>query len=376
MLYDELIEMIDSSVNTLLQLLRSALGNKAECKFHSETDWRKIVDFSFSQGVAALAVDGLQKAYELNPKLSLEIDKPELEDLRYELFGGAMTVEADYSRHKEVITELMAFYRDMGVKPMLIKGCGLSLDYPTPEHRASGDIDVYLYHLGEYADQMVASRLGIGVKQNEDKHSVFEFKGITVENHASFTNIVEYPSYRQMEEFLQEEAQKARAVEMGGAVMYLPTAMFNAVFLPCHIAGHFVYGGMSLKQIVDWAVFVSRHYDEIDWTRVFELAGGAGFLPLLKALNGIVVRSLGVERECVPDDFGPERVMERVMEELFAPAVDRRSESYFAKACRFFGAKWKYNLVFWENYFLTFFRRGWASFRGRHLKNSRNVWAN
>ena len=365
--------------NNLLFLLRLSLGTSSELGDLSaltRADWEALVDISFSQRVTALVVDGLQKAYELNPKLSLEIDKPGLEDLRYELFGGAMTVEADYSRHKEVIAELMAFYRDMGVKPMLIKGYGLSLDYPTPEHRASGDIDVYLYHLGEYADQMVASRLGIGVKQNEDKHSVFEFKGITVENHATFTNVVEYPSHRQMEEFLQEEAQKARPVEMDGAVMYLPTAMLNAVFLPCHVAGHFVYGGMSLKQVVDWAVFVSRHYGEIDWTRVFELASGAGFLPLLKALNGIVVRSLGVGRECVPDDFGPERVMERVMEELFAPAVDRHSESYLAKACRFFGAKWKYDLVFRDNYYLTFFRRGWASFRGRHLKNSRNVWAN
>ena len=373
------MHLMKSFCTHLFPLLRLSLGTSSDAGDLSaltRADWEALVNLSFSQGVAALAVDGLQKAYELNPKLRLEIDKPELEELRYELFGGAMTVEADYSRHREVIAELMAFYRDMAVKPMLIKGYGLSLDYPTPEHRASGDIDVYLYHLGEYADQMVASRLGIGVKQNEDKHSVFEFKGITVENHATFTNVVEYPSHRQMEEFLQEEAQKARAVEMGGAVMYLPTAMFNAVFLPCHIAGHFVYGGMSLKQIVDWAVFVSRHHGEIDWTRVFELAEGAGFLPLLKALNGIVVRSLGVGRECVPDDFGPERVMERVMEELLAPAVDRRSESYLAKVCRFFGAKWKYDLVFRDNYYLTFFRRGWASFRGRHLKNSRNVWAN
>lgn len=365
--------------NSLLPLLRQSLGISPETEDFSaltSIDWRKVVDLSFSQGVVALVVDGLQKAYELNPKLSLEIDKPELEDLRYELFGGVMTVEADYSRHREVIAELMAFYRDMAVKPMLIKGFGLSLDYPVPEHRASGDIDVYLYHLGEYADQMVMRRLGIEVKQNEDKHSVFEFKGITVENHATFTNVAGYPSHRQVEAFLQEEAQKARAVEMGGSMMYLPTAMFNAAFLPCHIAGHFVYGGMTLKQVVDWAVFVSRHHGEIDWTRVFELASDAGFLPLLKALNGIVVRSLGVGRECVPDDFGPERVMERVMEELFAPAVDRRAESYLAKVCRFFGAKWKYDLVFRDNYYLTFFRRGWASFRGRHLKNSRNVWSN
>lgn len=365
--------------HSLLFLLRLSLGTSpdlGDLSALTRADWEALVDLSFKQGVTALAVDGLQKAYELNPKLTLEIDKPELENLRYELFGGAMTVEADYSRHREVIAQLMTFYRDMDIKPMLIKGYGLSLDYPTPEHRASGDIDVYLYHLGEYADQMVKRKLGIEVKQNEDKHSVFEFKGITVENHATFTNIVEYPSHRQMEEFLQAEAKKARAVDMGGAVMYLPTAMFNAVFLPCHIAGHFVYGGMSLKQIVDWAVFVSRHHGEIDWARVLELARGAGFLPLLKALNGIVVRYLGVGRECVPDDFGPERVMERVMDELFAPAVDRRSESYLAKACRFFGAKWKYDLVFRDNYFLTFFRRGWASFRGRHLKNSRNVWAN
>lgn len=364
--------------DTLFPLLRLALCTSSEdggLPSFTKAEWEALVNLSFKHGMAALVVDGLEKLEAQNAGLGI-LDTPELEVLRYELFGGEMTVEADYSRHREVIAELMAFYRDMDVKPMLVKGYGLSLDYPKPEHRASGDIDVYLYHIGEYADQMVKRKLGIEVKQNEDKHSVFEFEGITVENHATFTNVVEYPSHRQMEEFLQAEAQKAYPVEMGGAVMYLPTAMFNAVFLPCHIAGHFVYGGMSLKQIVDWAVFVSKHHSEIDWMQVFELASGAGFLPLLKALNGIVVRHLGVGKECVPDDFGPTRVMDRVLEELLAPVAVRHSESYLAKVCRFFGVKWKYDLVFRENYFLTFFRRGWASFRGRHLRKSRNVWAN
>lgn len=53
--------MIDSSANTLFSLLRLALGTSTEVPDLSsltKSDWQKLIDLSFNQGVAAVSVDG------------------------------------------------------------------------------------------------------------------------------------------------------------------------------------------------------------------------------------------------------------------------------------------------------------------------------
>lgn len=56
--------MITPSVHTLFQLLRSALGNQSAETLPADINWREVIDLSFEQGVAAVAVDGLQRSLE------------------------------------------------------------------------------------------------------------------------------------------------------------------------------------------------------------------------------------------------------------------------------------------------------------------------
>ena len=77
--------MVDSSAKILFQLLRAALGGKpCDASLSSEINWQEVIDLSFDQGVAAIAVDGLQKLCGQHPELELALDSPELEDLKYE----------------------------------------------------------------------------------------------------------------------------------------------------------------------------------------------------------------------------------------------------------------------------------------------------
>ena len=85
-----------SSSETLLMLLRAALGNEAVGALPSDINWQEVIDLSFDQGVAAIAVDGLGFAHDNDgstslttsfdnqESLELALDSPELEDLKYE----------------------------------------------------------------------------------------------------------------------------------------------------------------------------------------------------------------------------------------------------------------------------------------------------
>lgn len=70
------------------------------------------------------------------------LESDELEDLRYELFGEVLACEADYRKYQLAIRKLAGLYRSEGIDMLLLKGYGLSLNYPVPEHRPSGDIDI------------------------------------------------------------------------------------------------------------------------------------------------------------------------------------------------------------------------------------------
>ena len=56
--------MKDSSSTILFHLLRAALGNEAVGALPSDIDWQEVIDLSFDQGVAAIAVDGLGFAHD------------------------------------------------------------------------------------------------------------------------------------------------------------------------------------------------------------------------------------------------------------------------------------------------------------------------
>ena len=56
--------MVDSSANILFQLLRAALGSETEVSLPASVNWQEVIDLSFDQGVAAIAVDGLGFAHD------------------------------------------------------------------------------------------------------------------------------------------------------------------------------------------------------------------------------------------------------------------------------------------------------------------------
>lgn len=148
--------------------------------------------------------------------------------------GHTVMLEKAYELQKVTIKKLSNFFADYELKMVVIKGYGLSGLYPVPKHRGNGNLDVYSCGKGQYADELIKGK-GIGVKQNEEKHSIFSINGIHVENHASMICEREHLSLLKVEEFLKEELNKNLHIDEETGC-WLPSTMFNVVFLPLHFA--------------------------------------------------------------------------------------------------------------------------------------------
>ena len=358
----------------LIRLLRIALGNEDSFRLPDSVDWEEVIQLAMLNGLDALAFDGLNVLYDhSSPEVAAALDAS-LSEKKYDWLSLTMQAEQDYEAYREKLGDLSAFLWEERFRIMVLKGYGLSLDYPIPAHRPTGDIDLYLYGRGEEADARIQAKLGIEVKQEGDKHSRFRYQGLSVENHASFLSVVEHPSLRGIEAFLKQEAQNAPVVKLGDAEICIPSPTMNAVFLPCHMASHFVFEGMPLKQLVDWAVFVMRHGKEVDWKIVRHLAEQAGSFEFFRAMNGIAASYFGVSSECLPD-WGQDVPLEkRIWEDTWRPKRDLAARSALEKVRDFFSLNWKFRLVYRESLFTYAVRHGLGLLRGRLFPGARRVW--
>ena len=240
-----------------------------------------------------------------------------------------------------------------------------------PEHRTSSDIDIYLYGEGGLGDALARERFGCEVKQNVDKHSVFLVGQVSVENHACFVNDTVHPSLRGLNDFLVSEAEKGLTHTIGGSQFVIPSAMFNALFIPFHCAGHFVHGEATVRQLCDWACFVLRHSAEVDWDKVRDLAQECGFWKFYCCLNGIVQEHLGVPSFLFPDWPRDKELEERVLEEILSPR--KVVKSLAGKVWRYFSSRWKYRMVYNDSLLISAFRQAKAYLR-RQNDDAQSIW--
>lgn len=63
--------------------------------------------------------------------------------------------EYRYELYRRAIAELAGFYGEYGLKMMILKGYTCSLDWPKPEHRPCGDIDIWQFGKQNEADAFI-----------------------------------------------------------------------------------------------------------------------------------------------------------------------------------------------------------------------------
>lgn len=248
--------------------MRIVLGKENDFSLPCDIEWKKVIDLSFDQGVAAIAVDGLSKVEGLG--LMVEgldtLDSPELEDLKYEWFGSVFQAETDFDGYLSAAKSLAKLYADNGVKTLVLKGLVFSECYPVPSHRSSCDLDCYL--AGDYEKgNLLVEQAGVVIDRDYFKNSSFCYEGLHVENHHFFTAFRGSRKAKEYEKLLHQEIESGETRRIFDSDLLAPPVMFSALFCVSHSQTHFLSEGITLRHILDWALFRKRHYDEIDWTR-------------------------------------------------------------------------------------------------------------
>lgn len=145
---------------------------------------------------------------------------------------------------------------------MVLKGYACSLDWPKPNHRPCGDIDIWQFGDYKEADAILSSEKGIKIDDLHEHHTIFNWRDFTVENHYDFIDVQHRKSSPVLEMILKELGKDVtHYVELNdtstGTIskVYLPSPNLHALFLLRHCMEHFASTELTLRQLLDWAFF-------------------------------------------------------------------------------------------------------------------------
>lgn len=339
-----------SSNQDFLRLARLGIGHSAE-PLREPVDWNTMEALATKQGLLGVVLDGIQQLPEGQRP-------PKVQMLQW--IGQVMQgYEQRYMEYRKAIDSLTAFYNAHDYKMMVLKGYACGIDWPKPEYRPYGDIDIWLFGKQKEADAVLARETGIKIDNSHHHHTVFNWMGITVENHYDFVNVHAPRSSAEMEKVFKKLGEDdTHVLNVNGGKVYLPSPNLHALFLIKHSVSHFVGANINLRQLLDWAFFVKKHGKEVDWLWLDGMLEKYHMKDFLNCLNAIFVENLGF-RSVDGFDYqlksvGLRELKEKVLGDIINPTFTSTTPGRFIqrmlyKYRRWKGNAWKQNMCYNES---------------------------
>ena len=306
--------MLRSDNTQLIILLQVALG-KMPNSVAKEFDLKTLFNLSQQQEIPAIALDGLQKLSTIYNDL-LRQDAQTIA-AKMQWIGCLMAQEKRYAANYCAAKSLSELYDSNGICTYVLKGLSISKLYPIPSHRFSCDLDCFLLNKSDGCNAYVSGNSVVastGSKVDDDyyKHSVFSYKGLTVENHHYCCSVKRSKRTRDLENYLVGLLNGYTPQYIDDTKLALPPKMFQALFMVEHANGHFLYSKMSIKHVCDWAMMRQAFKDTLDWNEFDKQCIRFGLKNFVDCLNHLADYILG---KCSYQDLRP--IDKRVLDDTF-----------------------------------------------------------
>ena len=284
--------------NALFALLRLGLGNSEPEKENLSdfimlpaSHWARLGEMAQEQGVLGVMLDGIDRLEAIGYGATRELSKEQ----KLEWIGNVLKSYETRNQHQlVVIADLQRRWAESGLRMMVMKGQAIGTLYPNPKHRAPGDIDCFLFD-GYAKGNEAAKEWADSVDEHWYKHSVISYKGQTIENHQYFVHTREGKKSKKLNHTLCDTLKNVKFETLLGTGVLIPPPMFNALFLTYHAQAHFLEEGLKLKQLLDWAMFLKRDADKMDWQEFYAICDKYQLRRFAEVATDIAVHYLGVK---------------------------------------------------------------------------------
>jgi hypothetical protein len=320
---------------SLYKLIRIAIGNDNDLTLPTDFNLFEAMALSEDTGVNCLAVSGFQKLVDSGIIASPAFEK---DDQRLMIWMGLSIMMEQKTRLQwDAIQKLVGILSAKGITTVGLKGVTVGQWYPNPMLRDSCDFDCFLLKNGENGvngfayeegNQVVEAR-GIAVDRRIYVHSVFEYKGMTVENHHYLAAIKLSKRHRKMDKLFRTLLLEEPLKPVMDSQLMMGSPMFNAIFLTHHAHRHMLNEYMPIKLLTDWALFIKNNA-ALDWERFWRYVDEFGMLRFAQSMTRLTCKLLGTN---VPFELPADEEADSLLEESLwdLPEEPRVRKSLFAR---------------------------------------------
>lgn len=288
---------LDRKHTILLSILRSGLWQEEIEYPESFNDWSGLMELAINQSVAAIVAKAILNNQEYLSRIP--------NDFRLKLKSFLVSNVMAYNSMTDTLKEVYTTLKTSGIPVVLLKGHSLSINYPYPELRQCGDIDLYVGIENSLAAHKVLStfceKIEPEVAALYGKHfdaTVNKFK-IEVHRHTSShttrktKKVYESASRIGMTDGLD-------SVTFGDVEVSTPAVDFYAYYIFDHLFEHFLISGVGLRHLTDWMLFLTANRDRINKDNLKRLLEDMDMLEAWQVFGSVLVTYLGMKKEDFP----------------------------------------------------------------------------
>ncbi len=277
----------------LLSLMKGGLnGEKVDPKLfvgRNHNDWVRMYNMSHDNAVMPLVYEGI--------KNTPDIKVPD--DVKANMEINAQFTKDYHTKQEAILKKFTEMTASKGVDTVQMKGVGFSMNYPNPQGRFGGDIDVFNFkhdtnpadpknNMSLFVDRLAGkSNMDVDLSHGP-KHSEIRYKGMPIENHRALLNVEVSSLHKKMNNYLLKVINPHQEILPHGTKVLVPSKEFNNVFISFHAMQHFVGSGINFHHLADWAVQIKKH-----GMKVPEEAKGTKFEEFMYAFTNLANKHLG-----------------------------------------------------------------------------------
>ncbi|MBP5288746.1 MAG: nucleotidyltransferase family protein [Clostridia bacterium] len=275
----------------LLILVKKALFGGEEA-LPEGVDWTELYEESKKQAVTSLCA------------LSVPAEKKPL-FLEAALRNKARFMQALFEQDR-----LIALLRGSDIPLVILKGSAAAAYYPVPAARTVGDVDLLVKPADYEAARALLRENGYVSGHENERHTEYEKNTVDIELHRQYSFLEADLEPLLFHVFDTPEPMRVMQYEFPAF-----PAPENGLVLLDHMRHHFTTGGLGLRHLADWAMFVHREMTPAFWeNRFLPLAEQAGMTLFAQVMTRAAELYIGLPGEhpwarASRDDL-PARVMD------------------------------------------------------------------
>lgn len=315
------------SAEKLFYLLQLAIGKRPQGAISlNDEEWNSLFEMACKQSLIGVAFEGVQRLSEKDNN-----QKPPLA-LLYEWIGQAEQIKRQNEQMDQKSAMLMRILKDWGFDSSILKGQGVARLYPQPEHRQSGDIDIWVDGSRDEIVKLLKNNcIGLSYIDYVNCHAGF-FTNAEVEVHFRPTWFYNPFVNRKVQKWIEQNKDvQMHNLDKEVGFCY-PTIGFNLTFSLIHIYRHIFQEGIGLRQLLDY-YFILTHSTKDERSEALDALMSFGLGKFVAAVMYIERKVFDIDESyilCLPNEKEGCFLLEEILRGgNFGHYDDRNSFEYY-----------------------------------------------